>query len=382
MAKFFKIIGTIIGAVLLLLVAASVILPLVVDPNDFKGEIVNQVKEQTGRDLKIAGDLNLSVFPWLGVKIEGVELSNAKGFGDGPFALVRHAAVRVKLKPLLKKELEVDTIGLDGVMLNLARNKSGASNWDDLAQGKQHKSAPDKKQKQDTVDSNAGLKGISIGGVDITDATINWDDRQSGQKYAISEFNLKSGAIVPGSPVGLNLGMVLQSAKPALKAKVGLVGTIELDQGKGLLNIGDLKFTVDADGAAIPNGKLQAELETALMLALDGTTLTLQNLKAKSGALSLTGNIKGSNLGTDSPVFNGQLKLAELNLREWMASQGMALPATSDPKSLGRLAASLNLVSKGASTNLNKLVIQLDDTKVTGNAIMRGSATAFKLNVD
>ncbi|MCP4995845.1 MAG: AsmA family protein, partial [Gammaproteobacteria bacterium] len=284
--------------------------------------------------------------------------------------------------PLLKKELEVDTIGLDGVMLNLARNKSGASNWDDLAQGKQHKSAPDKKQKQDTVDSSSGLKGVSIGGVDITDATINWDDRQSGQKYAISEFNLKSGAIVPGSPVGLNLGMVLQSAKPALKAKVGLVGTIELDQGRGLLNIGDLKFTVDADGAAIPNGKLQAELETALMLALDGTTLTLQNLKAKSGALSLTGNIKGSNLGTDSPVFNGQLKLAEFNLREWMASQGMALPATSDPKSLGRLAASLNLVSKGASTNLNKLVIQLDDTKVTGNAIMRGSATAFKLNVD
>ncbi|MCP4996519.1 MAG: AsmA family protein, partial [Gammaproteobacteria bacterium] len=156
MAKLFKIIGTIIGAVLLLLVAAAVILPLVVDPNDFKGEIVNQVKEQTGRDLKIAGDLNLSVFPWLGVKIDGVELSNAKGFGDGPFALVRHAAVRVKLKPQLKKELEVDTIGLDGVMLNLARNKSGASNWDDLAQGKRHKSASDQEQKRDAADSEVG----------------------------------------------------------------------------------------------------------------------------------------------------------------------------------------------------------------------------------
>ncbi|MCP4449857.1 MAG: AsmA family protein, partial [Planctomycetes bacterium] len=209
------------------------------------------------------------------------------------------------MKPLLKKELEVDTIGLDGVMLNLARNKSGVSNWDDLAQGKRHKSASDKEQKRDAADSEVGLKGISIGGVDITDATINWDDHQSGQKYAISEFNLKSGAIVPGNPVGLNLGMVLQSTKPALKAKVGLVGTIELDQGKGSLNIGDLKLTVDADGAAIPNGKLQAELETGLMLALDGTTLSLQNLKAESGALSLTGNIKGTNLGADSPVFNG-----------------------------------------------------------------------------
>ncbi|MCP4995270.1 MAG: AsmA family protein, partial [Gammaproteobacteria bacterium] len=34
------------------------------------------------------------------------------------------------------------------------------------------------------------------------------------------------------------------------------------------------------------------------------------------------------------------------------------------------------------STNLNKLTILLDDTKVTGNAITRGSAAAFKLNVD
>jgi len=64
MAKLFKILGIFIGVVLLLVVAASVILPLVVDPNDFKGEIVKQVKEETGRDLKIAGDLNLSVFPW------------------------------------------------------------------------------------------------------------------------------------------------------------------------------------------------------------------------------------------------------------------------------------------------------------------------------
>jgi len=319
MAKMFKILGTILGVLLLVLVAASVILPLVVDPNDFKGEIVSQVKQQTGRDLKIAGDLNLSLFPWLGVKIDSVELSNAKGFGNKPFALVRHAAVRVKLKPLLEKRLEVDTIGLDGVTLNLARNKNGVSNWDDLAQGKQQKPAPDKGKQQDTAGSDAGLKGISIGGVDIKDATISWDDRQAGQKYAISELNLTSGAIVPGRPVGLDLGMVLQSVKRALNAKVGLVGTIELDQGEGLLNIGDLKLTVDADGAAIPNGKLQAQLETALMLALDGKLLSLQNIKVKSGDLNLTGNLKGTNLDTASPVFNGKLNLAELNLREWMA---------------------------------------------------------------
>ncbi len=382
MGKLFKILGIFIGAVLLLVVAASVILPLVVDPNDFKGEIVKQVNEQTGRDLIIAGDLNLSVFPWLGIKIDGVELSNAKGFGKQPFVSVKHAAVRVKLMPLINKKLEVDTIGLDGVTLNLARNKDGNSNWDDLANGKEGKAAADKDKKADKAGSSSGLEGLSIGGVDISDARISWDDRQSGRKYEISEFNLKSGAIVAGSPVGLDMGMMVMSKDPALKAMVDLNGTIELDEAKGQLNIADLKLSLDANGAALPKGSLKAELETVLMLALDGQSMSLQNLRVKSGDLNLTGNLKGENLSANAPAFSGNLTLAEFNPRNWMISQGMALPNTSDPKALSRLSASLNLSSKGQSTNLNKLAIQLDDTKITGNAIMRGAAVAFKLAVD
>lgn len=382
MAKLFKILGIVIGVVLLLVVAASVILPLVVDPNDFKGEIVNQVKQQTGRELKIDGDLNLSLFPWLGVQMDGVELSNAKGFGKQPFVSVKHAAVRVKLKPLLDRRLEVDTISLDGVTINLARNKSGTSNWDDLAQATKGKTKADKEKKQDKTGLDTSIAGFSIGGVDIKDARISWDDSQSGQKYEISQFNLSSGAIVPGSPVVLNMDMVLDSKEPAVQAKVALGGTVLLDEAKGVLKIGDLKLTLDADGAALPNGRFKADITTALTLSLDGKLLSLQNLKVKSGDLDLKGEIKGTNLGTASQVFNGNLKLAEFNLREWMASQGMALPATSDPKALGRLAASVNLVSKGTSTNLNKLAIQLDDTRISGNATLRGGATAFKLKLD
>ncbi len=382
MAKLFKILGIFIGVVLLLVVAASVILPLVVDPNDFKGEIVKQVKEHTGRDLKIAGDLDLSVFPWLGLKIDGVELSNAKGFGDKPFAAIKHAAVRVKLKPLLDKRLEVDTIGLDGVTLNLAKNKGGLSNWDDLAKEQEKKTKTPEEMEPKKQDSSVGLSGFSIGGVEIKDAKISWDDRQSGQKYEISELNLNSGAIVPGDPVGLDMDMLLQSREPALKARVSLSGTVLMDEVKKLLSVADLKISLDAQGDSLPNGKLKADLATKLSMSLDGKSLSAQNLRVQSGAMDLKGNIKGTNLGTKSQVINGQVELAEFNLREWMKSQGMDIPATSDPKALGRLAASLSLTSKGTSTNLNKLLIRLDDTKITGNAILRGAAAAFKLNVD
>lgn len=383
MGRLLKVIGIFIGVVLLLVIAASIVLPMVISPNDFKGEIVKRVQQQTGRDMKIGGDLSLSVFPWLGVKIAEVELGNAKGFGSQPFVAIKRADVRVKLAPLFSSKLEVATVGLDGVTINLARNKGGTSNWDDLgdlAKGKDAKVSAGEDGRRDRT--STGFAALTIGGVDIKDARISWDDRQSGQQYEISEFNLKTGAIVSGEPVALNMGMVLQSKQPAVNAKIGLDGTIELDRAKGQLKVADLKLTLDAVGAALPQGSLTAELETALMLALDGSSLTLQNLKATSGVLNLAGNINGKDLITETPVFSGKLVLSEFDLRDWMTSQGMQPPETADSKALGRLAASLNLNSKGQSTSLDDLVIQLDDTKITGNAVMRASATTFKLNVD
>ncbi len=378
MGKLFKVLGIFIGVVLLLVVAAAVILPMVVDPNDFKGEIVERFHEQTGRDLKIAGDLNLSVFPWIGVQIDGVELSNARGFGESPFASVKRAAVRVKLMPLLGKKLEVDTIELDGLALNLAKKSDGTSNWDDLAKGKEKEAAAD----EEGGETAQGLEGFSIGGIDIKDAQISWDDRQSGQQIGVKAFHLSSGAIVPGRPVKLSMGMQLQSKEPAINARIGLDGTIELHQANQQLNVRGLKVTLDADGPALPQGKLQAELKSDLLLALDGRAFALLNLGVKSGSLDLSGEVKGAKLNTKTPQFSGNIAIAEFNPRDWMISQGMEPPATSDPKALSKFAAAISLGSSGISTKISKLSIQLDDTKISGNATMQGKAVAFKMDVD
>ncbi len=378
MGRLFKVLGIFIGVVLLLVVAAVVVLPMVVDPNDLKEEIVKGVHKQTGRDLKITGDLDLSVFPWLGVQVDGVELGNAKGFDATPFLSVRHAAVRVKLLPLIKKNLEVDTVELDGVVLNLVKRRDGSSNLDDLAKGEKTKATTGSKKDKGVPD----LESFSIGGIDIKDARISWDDRQSGKKFEINNFNLSSGAIVPGSPVGLSMGMHVQSKDPAINAKVGLDGSIELDQGNKQLNVRGLKVRLDADGSALPQGKLKAELESTLLLALNGKAFALLDMKIISGDLNLTGDIKGAKLDTDTPQFSGNISIAEFSPRDWMTSQGMETPTTADPNAMSKFAATLTLDSSGVSTKINKLAIQLDDTKINGSAVIQGKAAAFKLDLD
>ena len=387
MGKFFKFIGWLLGVLIVLVVAAVIILPLVIDPNDYKGEVITQVKEATGRDLKIDGDFNLSVFPWLGIETGRLELSNAEGFGDQPFAVVKHGLVRVKLMPLLSKQLEVDTIGLDGLELNLIKAKDGRGNWEDLAErdeggkGDEGEKEEPKTTEPDGEEPSRLLEEIRIGGIDISDARVVWDDRKAGQHVIIQQFNLKSGALARGKPVDLEIGMVVESKAPQMKARMNLVGVVALDEASGVVDISGLKITLDAEGETLPGGSLKAELEALVKLALQEQSLDIKDLRVKMDELNLSGDLQGRGLD-DKPGFSGNLTLAEFNLRKWLGDHGMPAPEMADPKTLTRVGASMVLNSQGDTIRLDKLALRLDDTRMNGNVSLRGSAVGFKLDVD
>ncbi len=377
MGKLFKFIGILIGVILLLIIAAVVIIPLVIDPNDYKDEITAQVKKQTGRELLIGGDIDLSVFPWLGLQLGKTQLTNAEGFGDKPFAAVQSVAVRVKLRPLLSKQVEIDTIALDGLELNLAKASDGRSNWDDLTAAAEKE--PEPAEKETAADFE--LDTFSIGGVKVSDARISWDDRSTGDQYVIDQFNFATGSITPGQPVDLNLDMVLESRQPQLKAKIDLQGRVQVDEQIEIIDISGLHLGVDAEGEALPTGPMRAELESGLKLNLKGQTLNLDGLKLSAGDLMLTGGLNGSNLDTQ-PQFSGNLNLAEFNLRKWLIDLGLALPAMADPKALTRFGAKLALDSRGSTTQLNQMDVRLDDTRINGSANLKGAAIGFNLKLD
>src|SRR5512146_627054 len=107
MKKALKITGIVIGVLVLLVIVLAAALPFLINPNHFKDDLARAVQKKTGRELSIQGDIKLSVFPWLGVEIGQVELSNAKGFGGAPFAAINEADVHVRFWPLLHGKIEV-----------------------------------------------------------------------------------------------------------------------------------------------------------------------------------------------------------------------------------------------------------------------------------
>ena len=64
-----KILAGVVGGLIGLLVAALLAVWLTVNPNDYKGRIAAAVKESTGRDLVLKGDIKLTVFPWVALEL-------------------------------------------------------------------------------------------------------------------------------------------------------------------------------------------------------------------------------------------------------------------------------------------------------------------------
>jgi AsmA protein len=104
MLKLIKWLAGLLVTLTVLILLAIVIIPQVVDPNDYRDELSTLVNGKTGRDLTLSGDLKISVFPWLGVKTQGLSLSQPKGI-EGDMLSVDTAQLRVKLVPLLSKKI-------------------------------------------------------------------------------------------------------------------------------------------------------------------------------------------------------------------------------------------------------------------------------------
>src|ERR1700741_3210591 len=111
MAKPFKIFLWIVGIFVGLIAIAAIALPLLINPNNYKGKISVAVNEATGREVPFKGDMKLTIFPVLGLSLGEVVLGNAEGFGPEPFAQISSMKVGVKVRPLLfDRRVEVGTI--------------------------------------------------------------------------------------------------------------------------------------------------------------------------------------------------------------------------------------------------------------------------------
>lgn len=374
-----KIVGYSLGALVLLVVMALLGIWLLVNPNDYKGRIANKVKEATGRELVLPGDIKLSVFPWIALKLGQAQLGNPAGFTTHPFLSFQSASVRVKLLPLLSKRLEVGEIAVDGLDLRLLRNSEGKGNWEGF--GGQKEAVPKKPASTGTF---GGLAGIKIR-----------DSRVSYQNIVLDKFNFETGAVADKSVVPVTFSFDWNRGAQAARIDVTAKMAVDIDSGAQQYKLSQVAMSghwIQPVTGALPDATGPkpgaAELPWDLSIPALDLNLGAQALSVPSFALGFAGaQVSGAMQGTkliDALAMAGSFKLAPLDLRAFLGKMGIQ-KTTKDPAVLAKLLASGDFTYGGQSAQLENLHLSLDQTEVQGKVAVTNLAThalRFDVGVD
>ncbi len=192
------VIGLIAGITFLVTIVA--IFVAVFDANAYKQDLTELVREATGRELQFHGDVDLTIFPVLGMKLGAMSFSNAEGFGALAMIKVKEASISVDLASLISFAPEIVKLVLRDLEINLIRNRAGVNNWDDLvrkpAPGTAAETAPSASTTAAPNESDFEIKG-AFGGLDLQNIKLLWLDQQAGTEFRITDLDISTGRIAP-----------------------------------------------------------------------------------------------------------------------------------------------------------------------------------------
>jgi AsmA protein len=378
MNRLFKIIGLAVGVIVLLFVVVAVAVTMLFDPNDYKDDITAAVQNATGRELTLDGDLELALFPTIRIAVGAASLSNAPGFGDEPMARIGGAALRVAVLPLLSQRIEISEARLAGLELNLARNRSGANNWQDLSGG----TAPSADAPVAPAADGGGAAtdlDLSVGALVLEDAHIVWNDASTGSRWELTDFGLTAERFGVGERFPLNMQFALAGADVAVQVSADMQATLVLASNEYRLD--ELAVTVDGSGAGWPGGPSQAVLNFESLVAnLGAETLELNALTLEFLGLTMAGSLSGQRLMSDLSL-TGVVDIREFAPREVLERFDVAI-ATADDAVLTRASAKANLLYTSSQLGLRDMQLELDDSTLTGRVALEGERITYDLTVD
>lgn len=343
------------GLLVALIVAVSTI-----DANRFRPQITKHVEASTHRKMHI-GDLHWSVFPVLGIRARQVSigLGDPKEFGDQPFAEVGEVEVGVRLMPLLlHRELRIKRVHVVDAHVMLIVSENGHKNWEEwhkAAAGKRadageaaeaaEQAAEDAEHAAEQAEAQGAKHGevrveveplvFALAGVDVEHAAVELDDRRTHRHYAVHDLNLHTGAIAPGAPFGIDLTLQAHSDDPVVDASLQAEGQLSVDTELQRLSAPDLQLQLDAKGAGLPRGAVQAKLRTALQVSREALSLEGMQLKLDDSTLSgkFAAQLAQATQAGAVPAVQFALQIDQLNLDRYAggAAAPDAAAATKSP---------------------------------------------------
>lgn len=335
------ILYALLGIVCLLISAVTFV--LIAMPTDWlRAELVAAVKRETGRDLRIGGDIGFTIYPNVGVQVSDVSLSAPPGMGGQPFAKIDNVVLDVPILPLLQQKVEVRQFVLIKPVIALRTDAQGRASWDFSRPSAASDGTTGQSSAQESsVGSNAtssgnassgqaanstapsgssasssptgGLADLSLGDVRIEDGRFIYENEADGTKQVVHSVNVGVTLATMQAPFDVDGSAIWNGQNIPFKASATSLET--------LMSGRETKLDLSVDGelaTLVFNGRLALEPQPQLDGTIKGQSGSIRRLAAwvganlpnapAFGAMSVSGQLLAS--ADQIALANSRIKLA------------------------------------------------------------------------
>ncbi|WP_334320788.1 outer membrane assembly protein AsmA [Gilliamella apicola] len=255
--------------ILILLTAIGIVSLIVfVDPNNYRGFISDTVKDKTGYELTIDGNLRWHIWPQVSILTDSVKLSDIDA--KKPILTADNMRLDVELFPLFSKKLEVKNVFIKSAIINITDESKGQVY---KHKAEQQPTANDTQTTQTKQQKESSKWAFTLNKLEVSDSTVvlqNKDDFINFRNInlAIIQKSDKKIAI----DVKGNIDRNQQNFSYVADADVDLT----LFPEKAIIDL--KKFDYTYNGIAIPTKELKGNLKGVINYLHNSKQLTSKDL--------------------------------------------------------------------------------------------------------
>lgn len=310
-----------LGVLVVLIVAAAVIVPSLIPVEAYKARIVALVKEETGRDLRIAGPVSFSLLPSIVFTANNVAFSNPPGASSPDMIKLKTLDVELRLLPLLHGAIEISRLKLVDPVIALEINKNGKPNWIFSRAAKKPAQTPAPHPPTSPAGkSAAGFPAISFANVNMVNGQASYLNQLTGEKRSLSNIDMNLSLPSFAGPLKANGMATWNGERATLHVTVAAPGTLQ-------------------SGGTSP------------------VTITL-------AAAPISFNFQGKATGATLSEFDGPIRLSVPSVRG--LAKWLEIPFNPTGTGFGPLSIDGKIAKKGAKIAFTDATISLDAIKATG----------------
>lgn len=340
MKKIVKILSILAALAAVLLIAAFITLKIMFPAEKLKAMAQEYTQKNFNREIAFSG----VSFNLIGVTLDNFALSEAGSFEkNGTFAKADQAVVKLALAPLLKKRIEVSTIGLEGLDITVIKNKEGKFNFDDFLT--QSTEAPTPQEPSVKKEEEKSSFEIMAEEIYATDCNFYYKDLQNNMEASVTKLNLQIK------------DFDLKNAFP-----VSFSFTTDYQDNKGLT--------------------VQIPVQAEFVLSLANLDMPKASAELKKFSLNYKDiffALQGAAENFANPSVNLQGKISGLSDKA-LADLASDLPSFVLPDILFTAQADVNLDQSSAVIKQAKLSIQDSAITAQGSAAWGGNTPTYQIN--